>query len=194
MPTNYPTSIDTYPAPGTNLGSTPTHATMHINTQDAMVAVQTELGANPSGAYATVAARLGDIEQLGTRAYAQNVTGQVGVAAISDVTGLSVTWTAVPGRRYRITASLEVSATVANDLAIVHITDAANNQRKRFSVNVGTPIASAFNGVYFSVIETGLSGSVTRKVRIERAIGTGTLSVIANATNAAFILVEDIGF
>ena len=43
-------------------------------------------------------------------------------------------------------------------------------------------------------VVTGLSGSITRKVRLAKTAGTGTLTFgNASATNPSFILVEDIG-
>ena len=44
------------------------------------------------------------------------------------------------------------------------------------------------------VVETGLSGAQTRKVRVARSAGTGNLTLLAGATTPAHILVEDITF
>ena len=73
MTTNYPGAVDslTNPAAGDALNS-PSHAAQHANANDAIEAVQTELGANPSGSEATVVARLEKIED-GTRLAANSV-------------------------------------------------------------------------------------------------------------------------
>ena len=64
MPTSYPGALDalTNPAAGDALTS-PSHSAQHTNINDAMEAVQAELGINPSGAFATVLARLTTAEQ-----------------------------------------------------------------------------------------------------------------------------------
>lgn len=59
MGTDYPGALDTFtnPAPtdGMNL---PSHAEQHANANDAIAAIQAELGTNPSGSYDTVKDRL----------------------------------------------------------------------------------------------------------------------------------------
>ena len=59
MATNYPGSIDSFtnPVSTDTLASVP-HAAQHDNINDAVKAVETTLGVNPQGSYATVAARL----------------------------------------------------------------------------------------------------------------------------------------
>ena len=83
MGTNYPGAVDslTNPAAGDALNS-PSHAAQHANANDAIEAVQTELGANPSGSEATVVARLDKIED-GTRLGANSVgTTQIAANAV----------------------------------------------------------------------------------------------------------------
>lgn len=61
MSTAYPGAIDTYVIPGpteTLGGSNPTHPQLHKNETDAITAIQTVLGINPQGSFASVAARL----------------------------------------------------------------------------------------------------------------------------------------
>jgi hypothetical protein len=80
--TNYPGSIDslTNPSAGDALTS-PSHSAQHANANDAIEAIETELGVNPSGSDATVAARLTAIE-AGTNL----ATGAVTSAKIADGT------------------------------------------------------------------------------------------------------------
>lgn len=86
MATNYPGSYDSFPAPGTNLSSTPNHDDMHIDVQDAVEAVQAELGLNPRGSSATVAARLTAIEGRNGASVSRVATAQsVGAGATADV-------------------------------------------------------------------------------------------------------------
>lgn len=66
MPSNYPNQIDAFTNPGVsdNL-DTPgvLHTDQHANANDAIEAIETELGIQPSGAQATVADRLTAIDQ-----------------------------------------------------------------------------------------------------------------------------------
>lgn len=65
MPTNYPNNLDTFTNPSADdfLNSvTVPHNVQHSNANDAIEAIEAELGIQPSGNQATVAARLDNIE------------------------------------------------------------------------------------------------------------------------------------
>ena len=80
MATNYPGAIDTYTNPlSSEPMNAPSHAGQHANANDAVEAIETELGTDPSGSAATVKARLDGIED-GTRLG----TNSVGAAQIAN--------------------------------------------------------------------------------------------------------------
>lgn len=58
MPASYPAGFDTMSDPATNLSGPPLHSTMHNQINDVVEAIEAELGLNPSGADATVAASI----------------------------------------------------------------------------------------------------------------------------------------
>lgn len=58
MAASYPAGFDTMSDPSTNLSGPPLHSTMHNQINDVIEAIEAELGINPSGADATVAALL----------------------------------------------------------------------------------------------------------------------------------------
>lgn len=64
MASNYPGALDnlTNPAP-TDTQATVSHAAQHANANDAIEAIQAELGVDPAGTAATVAARIAAVEQ-----------------------------------------------------------------------------------------------------------------------------------
>ncbi len=63
MATNYPGAVDSLTNPGAGDALTsPSHSAQHANANDAIEAVQTELGTDPSGSAATVKARFEAIE------------------------------------------------------------------------------------------------------------------------------------
>jgi hypothetical protein len=131
-----------------------------------------------------------ELNARGVKGYAQAVANQGPIVAVVDLTGLSVTWTAVSGRFYRITASAAFSSTVGTDLVDLQITDAAGT--------VQNSASTAVVGVGFvlpltcTVVQSTLTGSVTRKVRALRAVGTGNITMNAAAARPAFIIVEDL--
>ena len=61
MATNYPSTLDSFTNPtatDTLDSATVPHAAQHDNINDAVTAIETELGTLPKGTYATVKARL----------------------------------------------------------------------------------------------------------------------------------------
>ena len=66
MASSYPGALDTFTNPvGTDYQDTVDHATQHTNANDAIAAVQTELGINPAGNYTDVVDRLNDYDTIG---------------------------------------------------------------------------------------------------------------------------------
>lgn len=61
MASSYPGALDSFSAPGASLAGPPTHENLHLDVNDAVVAIQTELGTNPrdriSYSYADTTAR-----------------------------------------------------------------------------------------------------------------------------------------
>ena len=107
--------------------------------------------------------------------------------ALED-SGLTVTWTAESTRLYKISFAAGITSSGIG-LVFSFITNSANVSIKEAL----TTIPSAGYVAHLSpfVTVTGLSGSVTYKVRVQNQTGTGTLN--ASATDIATMLVEDIG-
>jgi hypothetical protein len=148
------------------------------------------LGANPE---ITARVAASSMQPGGVIGAAQLLTSVGPFGSVADV-GLSVTWVADPARRYRITFDGEVNGTVAGDLLVAYITDGANNPVRRKVITVPALVGGAgYSDGSFSRTEVGLSGTVTRKVRLERNAGTGTANLFAAAFSPAQLVVEDIG-
>lgn len=130
---------------------------------------------------------------IGRMGYAQIVVsgGTSASNTISDVAGLSVSFTAINGRRYRTSVVANWFGSAVSDLLIATITDAANTSIARQTWTV--PGNGSWGQVAFSSVETGLSGATTRKVRQQRNTGSGTSEILGGAGFPAYILVEDIG-
>lgn len=66
MATSYPSALDTLTNPiSTDFQDTVDHAGQHTNANDAIEAIETELGTDPKGSYASVKARLDDYDTIG---------------------------------------------------------------------------------------------------------------------------------
>jgi hypothetical protein len=125
----------------------------------------------------------------GVMGYAQVTASQSGITTATNVTGLSVTFTAILNRYYKTTIyTFSAQQNTAAGYAEFLITDASNVQKQS---GVIYQLAGVQSPLCVSVVETGLSGSVTRKARA--LTGAGSLLLAASATSPMFIVVEDIG-
>lgn len=126
----------------------------------------------------------------GVVAYGQIVANSAGFTT-TPLTIISVTFNAVAGRRYRVGTKFDIQSTASNDIPVVSITDGAGAQKQRATMVL--PSGGFSYTMNTSVVEDGLSGSITRRLVGVRALGTGTLNIDAGSTNPAYLLVEDIG-
>jgi hypothetical protein len=116
---------------------------------------------------------------------------QAGVTAEVDLTGMSVTFTAIANRYYKITAFMYGIPTVANAVYQLRIKQGATALQT--FLNSGGP-ATAGTTVSGSVIKTFTAGSTTLKLAGALATGsTGSITFNGAATLPVYILVEDIG-
>jgi len=92
MATSYPGSLDNFTNPtSTSPINSPSHADQHSNANDAIEAIEGELGTNPKGAKATVKARLDDVDTaiaLKAPIASPTFTGTVTIPAGSAITGV----------------------------------------------------------------------------------------------------------
>jgi hypothetical protein len=113
------------------------------------------------------------------------------MAAATDLTGLTLTWTAISTRVYELEAFVNVSTTVAGDNVIIQITDNAGTNQKSGVADMNA--ASRTQTIITKVRLTGLTGSVTYKVRGLRNAGTGTITTSGTGTFASYFTVKDVG-
>jgi hypothetical protein len=89
--TSYPGGLDNFTNPTSTDkldSATVPHATQHANTNDAIEAIENELGTNPKGASASVSARLGTIETSVTNiSLTPGPTGATGATGAKGDTG-----------------------------------------------------------------------------------------------------------
>ena len=113
---------------------------------------------------------------------------QTGISAIADITGLTVTWTATASRTYVTFVKASVRKITNAGDAFIHLTDGAGGQKDGSPVTLGVNDYGTLTAI---AIETGLSGSITRKARASASSATVTVLGASNYTSS--ILVFDIG-
>lgn len=129
---------------------------------------------------------------LGRKGHATLTSPQTTIVTTTvNIVGLSVTFTAVAGRKYKVTAEGFMFSSVANDWGAMRITDGSNNQLTCDQKPL--PSTTLAVKLHCETIISPPAGSYTVKVRADRNVGTGSATFDASATAPAFILVEDIG-
>lgn len=194
MTTAYPTGLDSFPAPGTNLDSTPNHDDMHIDVQDAVEAIELELGLSPSGVHASVAARLAsheaDMEPIINRA--GGMWRRVSTQSIPDATATDIVWDAededaggfrdpgeaeitIPvgsGGLYAVTASVTWAAAVSGFVSLNASSGFVTSVPAVSSVDVAGGLSSTTSAVM------ALADGQTVKVQVKQGSG-GAVNVTA---------------
>lgn len=128
---------------------------------------------------------------IGYDSRTSNQTGITTVTTILDSSGgnLEVTWTAESSRYYRTTLYLPyIEQVTANAYPEIFITDGSNVAKQSA---LSYLLVGHGDQVVVVSVETGLSGSTTRRGRA--ATGGGSLTLAAGSARPIFIMVEDIG-
>jgi hypothetical protein len=109
----------------------------------------------------------------------------------ADVTGLTVTWTAVTGRLYRITFNGWVANVATAQEITMYIKTGANVFTQTATLNLGSAANDSFS---ISTVLTGLTGTQTYKARAKASAANGAVLVASTGNEAAAVFtVEDIG-
>lgn len=174
MATSYPGGIDAFTNPTATdslASATVPHATQHANANDAIEAIETELGTNPKGASASVKARL---DTLDTTVAGKAAT--VHTHAQSDVTNL--------------TTDLAAKAPTANPTltgVVTHDAGSASAPSITYSGDTNTGIYSP------GADQVGIATAGTARVNIDNAtngyitIAAATTDIKSDSTTALFI-------
>ena len=126
----------------------------------------------------------------GSVGYATSTTLSQGFTTVVDITGLTVTFTAISGRLYRVDSWSLMQSTVSNDAVNMMIKNGAGTVLQQSIFHL--PSSSAAYMASASIITTA-TGSTTFKVSAQRQLGTGTIYAYSAATYPASIIVTDIG-
>jgi hypothetical protein len=120
--------------------------------------------------------------------YARITTAQNGITTtLTDVTNASVTFPALAGRLYRVTASADlIQAATATEGQIQVDVDGTINATSRIAVSATDKFAN------ITTLVTLSTGSHVIKLRAQ-AIGTGTINIVGSAAAPTIFSVEDAG-
>lgn len=107
------------------------------------------------------------------------------------MTSMSITFTALAGRRYRIVGFGLVTSTVSGDTATLVVTDASNAVQGTRGL---VPLSSGYSvSIRCEAIVSPGAGSVTYKLRGKRWTGSGNLTYGDGAEIGMQMYIEDIG-
>lgn len=197
MAASYPAGYDTVPVPPANLSGPPLHSTLHLQLKEILEAMQQEMGLNPSGADASIAATLAALNARyapvtrGEIAYAEQAAAQgPSGPAIFDIPGLTVTFAAVTGRKYEVVGNCELS-TNSGALAVLTLwlTDSANAVSNARNHSVAAGGYGSFQ--VMRRITAVATGNLTYKLRASAS--AGTLNACDGASNIGVIRVHEVG-
>lgn len=112
---------------------------------------------------------------------------------VADVPDLTVTFTAVSSRLYRTTVF--IGHVNINDTGVARVVYLSINNGGNTQITQARYSDETYSGsLTCSVIETGLSGSTTRKARAySSGVEANIPALTVSSTMPAYILVEDIG-
>ena len=175
MATNYPGSLDNFTNPtSASPINSPSHADQHSNANDAIEAIEGELGANPKGAKATVKARLDDVDTaIATKApiASPTFTGTVTIPAGSAIDGVPYLATA-----NTFTGGVQ-QITTASASTIGLIVKASASQSVNLIQTQDSTGASYFGVSTFGDTRIGITSSVGGKLGISTG-GTTNIGLV----------------
>lgn len=195
MPTDFPTSIDTFVAPGPTDHMDDPGVEGDVVAEQltaAVLAIEAVIGETGSADPTSVEFRLTSLGLLGLKADSTpNTASQTPIADGEDITGTSVTFVLEAGRVYEyIVENLNMvtgvvgqkwNCLVLQDGSIIGITGAV------------TAAASDQAFLGSGVVRVEGSGSSTIKVQMNLATGTGECSAFGSAASPVRAYLKDIG-
>jgi hypothetical protein len=113
-------------------------------------------------------------------------------AATADITGATLTFTAVANRLYRASFNCDYSQTNAAAIIGFYLTDSAGTTTYHGIANT-VSTNSGFAQVTLVHLFTASAGSVTRKIRADVSAGTATVRGAGGSAGSYSFTIEDLG-
>lgn len=122
------------------------------------------------------------------RVFATVAAAQTGISAMTDLTGLSVSFTSTANRLYRVSFQLRLAQIGSAGLVTAIIADGSNAQHAAWQ---GSIAAGDRLSAHLAYLVAPGAGAQTYKVRLSTS--AGTVDSLAVSASPAMLLVEDIG-
>lgn len=127
----------------------------------------------------------------GTVSVASTGSSQTGISAVTDLTSLSVTFTAVASRRYLITGLVNYRQRTSSGLVTIEI--AYGGGPTVLASSMETRAADDYGTASFSMYHVPGAGSITYRLRAQTSAGTVDINPLGVSTIPSMIIVEDVG-
>jgi len=128
---------------------------------------------------------------FGLMGFVENTSlAQTGITTVVDITGLTLTFTGVAGRRYRVDGFLLLQSTVSADTVNLIIRNGAGTSLQQAIYPL--PLNSNAYMCIASLVLTA-TGSTTIKLSVQRQGGTGTITANGGGSFPAQLVITDIG-
>ena len=142
-----------------------------------------------SGAILT-AAQMNNLP-FGLMGFVENTSlSQTGITTVTDITGMTITFTGIASRRYRVDGNLLLQSTVNADTVNLIIRNGSNTtlQQAIYALPISTSSYMCAVSLVFAT-----TGSTTIKLSVQRQDGTGTMKAAGGGTFPAQLTITDIG-
>ena len=191
MTTNFPSGLDSFTNPTATDAmdsATVPHADQHADVNDAVEALQAKVGVDGSAVTSSLDYQLNALPAGIVTATSGGTSGAGYVlltvdssmdTTLSDVSGMTVTFTAVSGRLYRA----HFDGLIEHNANVFINVDGSNVQRVQNSS--GGFVSCAGDAIFTA------SGSIV--VKLQQQATTGTVRIEAAAGRPANLVIEDIG-
>ena len=119
----------------------------------------------------------------------ERTAGNVNITTtLADLTGMSLTFTAVSTRIYKISWHLFILNNTSAHSTFIYLTDGSNNIKTVSGQYAASGLRASAAGFWFT---SGISGSTTYKLRGAATADTSTMS--GTSGESAVFMIEDIG-
>lgn len=116
---------------------------------------------------------------------------QTGISTVTDVTGASITFTAISNRLYKVSAHGYTNSTDTGVTTNLMLRNSSNTTLQQATSWSGSSNIGVFNTLVY--VSTLSAGSVTLKMSVQKQSGTGTITVEGGASYPFTFIIEDIG-
>jgi len=125
--------------------------------------------------------------------YVVVTTAQSGITTATALTNLTITFSMITGRMYRVNAHCNFFSSVANDTATLLLQRDGVTTTQSHTAALGTASTNLRTAEIVRPTIGNSAASITISLSAERQSGTGSITMHAGSLNPCLLLIEDIG-